>query len=57
MKNERIPPVIFAECGCRLDLIDNKKMECTPCKFHTKVIVDRTMKSLIFGDPDIETGI
>ncbi len=57
MKNERYRPVEFADCGCRLDLVDKAKYEGTMCKFHEKVLYDKVMKKLIYGDENVETGI
>jgi len=57
LKNVRNRPVEFADCGCRIDLVDKKKYEGTFCKFHEKVLGDRIMKKLIFGDENVETGI
>ena len=56
MKNERLQPVVFAECGCRLDLAGKKLYEGTLCKFHEKVVSDRIFKKLVFGDENMETG-
>lgn len=56
MKNERIQPIVFAECGCRLDLTGKKSYEGTLCKFHEKEIQRKLMNQIIFGDPDIELG-
>ena len=56
MKNERLQPVVFAECGCRLDLAGKKLYEGTLCKFHEKVVSDRIFKKLVFGDENVETG-
>ncbi len=57
MKNERYRPVEFADCGCRLDLVDKAKYEGTMCKFHENVLYDKIMKKIIYGDENVETGI
>jgi len=57
MKNDRVPPVIFAECGCRLDLAGRKKYDATMCKFHERELSKKLMKLIIYGNPDQETDM
>ena len=46
---ERYQPVIFNDCGCRLDLCDDKHYEVTPCDFHVNIIVKKSTDLMIFG--------